>query len=396
VNLSQGAGREESGMSHRLLRVAGAGAVLPAVLVCCGEPAGSPGSQPAASSRPAAATPPAAAAPRPAPAEMVSRESVMAFLGGLPTARAVRGTIEAQRGLIETERYLRAELVKMGYEPRLQELAWNLRYQEDQEKKAGVPRGPVYGGPRRPETTPELAANTWHNIIVEIPGVSRPDEVLIIGAHFDAVAGSPGADDNGSGTAALLEIARVLAGRRMERTVRLIFFNLEEIGIRGSAEYVRSILPELSEKKWSLVGMVSLEMLGYFTDEPGSQRSPIPRIEGVFDPPTVGDFIGIATVKAFSPFAREFMAGMQRAAPDLKVVIADFPPVSPPDFMRSDHAPFMLQNLPALMLTDTSNYRNPNYHRPTDTIDTLDPDRYVLVVRAVAGATYDMAGPAGP
>jgi thiol peroxidase len=333
------------------------------------------------------------------PAAEVRRESLMGFLEGLPEGRAVRGSVEAQKGLIETERYIAERLTAMGYEPRLQDLVWNLKYQDDQEKKLGASRGPVYGGPLHPATTPELAANTWHNIIVEIPGTTTPREVLIIGAHFDAVAGAPGADDNGTGTAALLETARVLRGRALHRTVRLVFFNLEEIGLRGAGEYVKALLPTLGEGeagKDTLIGMVSLEMLGYFTDEPGSQKSPIPRIEGVFEPPTVGDFIGIATVKSFSPFARAFEAGMREAAPGLKIVVADFPPVAPPDYMRSDHAPFMMSNLPALMLTDTSNYRNPNYHRPTDTIATLDPERFTLVARGVAGATYTLAMQSGP
>src|SRR6185369_13008798 len=105
----------------------------------------------------------------------------------------------------------------------------------------------------------------------------------LLGAHFDAVPNAPGADDNGSGTAALLEIARVLHGRTVRRTIRMVFFNLEEIGLKGSVEYVRLYKPTLDAKKESLIGMVSMEMLGFYSDEPKSQRSPIPKIEGVFD-----------------------------------------------------------------------------------------------------------------
>jgi hypothetical protein len=332
-------------------------------------------------------------AERSRPEAEVSRERLMGFLRSLPEDRAVRGTIEAQRGLIATEQLILAKLREMGYEPELQPLVWNLAYQKAAEAK-GEPVGPIYGGPRHPESTPELEANTWHNIIVEIPGKSRPREVLIVGAHFDAVAGSPGADDNGSGTAALLELARVLRGREMERTVRLVFFNLEEIGIRGAKEYARSLMEKWDEEHpehEKLMGMMSLEMLGYFSDEPGSQRSPIPKIEGVFDPPTTGDFIGMATVQAFSEFARALEKGMQRAAPELKILVVDFPPVAPPDFLRSDHAPFLLLGQPAVMITDTSEYRNPHYHRASDTVETLDAERFTLVVKAVAGAVYDLA-----
>jgi aminopeptidase YwaD len=327
------------------------------------------------------------------PEEEVRQESVMEFLRALPEERAVRGSIAAQEGLIQTERLIVAKLREMGYEPQLQELTWNLAYQKAAEAR-GEHVGPIYGGPQHPESTPELEGNTWHNIIVEIPGRSRGREVLIVGAHFDAVAGSPGADDNGTGTAALLEIARVLKGRELERTVRLVFFNLEEIGIRGAKEYAKSLMEKWDEEHpehEKLVGMISLEMLGYFSDEPGSQRSPIPRIEGVFDPPTTGDFIGMATVRAFSDFARALERGMRKAAPDLKIVVVDFPPVAPPDFLRSDHAPFMMLGQPAVMITDTSEYRNPHYHRASDRVETLDPERFTLVVKAVAGAVLDLA-----
>jgi hypothetical protein len=388
--------RTRSSLSMLVLLMA-----LPAA--CEREPRGSPDTaapgrpvQPAPP-EPAPAQPPGPEAPRPGstagPAADVSTDSVVGFLRAIPTGRAVRGSIDEQKGLVRTEQYITAQLREMGYRPRLQRLEWNLQYQFDAEAR-NEPIAPIYGGPRRPETTPELASNTWHNIIVEIPGTSRPAEVIIIGAHFDAVAGSPGADDNASGTAALLEMARVLRGHPAERTIRLIFFNLEEIGLRGAQEYARSLMPAINDEREELIGMISLEMLGYFSDEPGSQKSPIPPIEGVFDPPTVGDFIGIATIQAFSDFARAIERGMNETVPELKVVVADFAPVPPPDFLRSDHGPFMLLGWPALMLTDTSNFRNPHYHRPTDTIDTLDIPRYIQVVRAITGAVYALAGPA--
>jgi Zn-dependent M28 family amino/carboxypeptidase len=174
-----------------------------------------------------------------------------------------------------------------------------------------------------------------------------------------------------------------------------MFFNLEEIGLKGSAEYVKKTKAKWASGEETIVGMVSLEMLGYFTDKPGSQRSPIPAIEGVFDPPTVGDFIAIGTTKKHAWFARRLDEEMRRAAPGLKIVAPDFLPdlpLTPPDLMRSDNGPFLWANVPAVMLTDTSNYRNPNYHRPTDTIETLDPERYTLVVRGLAGAVKAIAG----
>jgi Zn-dependent M28 family amino/carboxypeptidase len=292
----------------------------------------------------------------------------------------------------------------MGFEPKLDPLEWNLKKQAETEerlRKEAEKNAPAGGAPPAvesrlaPETTPELASRTWHNIIVEIPGTELPKEVLIVSAHFDAVPGSPGADDDGSGVAVLLEAARVLKDRPMKRTVRLIFFNLEELPLLGSKSYVQRLKARLEAGEETIVGMVSLEMLGYFSDAPNSQRSPIPRIEGFFEPPTVGDFLGVLTSKNHSAFARRWAEGMVNAAPALKVNVADMFPIVPPDFLRSDHGPFLLSGMPALMLTDTSNFRNPNYHQPTDTIPTLDPERLTLAAKGVVGGIRAVAdGPA--
>ena len=328
-----------------------------------------------------------ASAPAGPPESMVRQDRLMRSLAALPVKRAARGDVEDQKGLIATEDLIIRELRSMGYTPEVQALSWNLKSQAEAEQRVGAMdrRGAK-------ETTPELAAHVWHNIIVEIKGQELPGEVLILSAHFDAVPGAPGADDDGTGTAGLLEVARVLHGRQLKRTVRLIFFNLEEIGLKGSAEYVRSYRAAgAAGLREHLIGMVSLEMLGFFSDAPSSQRSPIPKIEGVFDPPTVGDFIGLGTIKAYAPFCERFDAEMRKAAPGLKTAVVDFPPISPPDFMRSDHAPFMLAGFPGVMLTDTSNFRNPNYHKPTDVIGTIDAERFALVVKGVAGAAGAIA-----
>lgn len=326
------------------------------------------------------------------PAELVDQARLIAKLEALPTQRAALGDIAHQQGLVETEELLLAQLRAMGYEPVLQPLSWNIERQRQHEARLAE-RGTVQPRPM-PETTDELASRTWNNIIVELPGVDLPSEVLIIGAHFDAVPGTPGADDNGTGTAALLELARVLKDVPMRRTVRLIFFNLEEIGLRGSVEYVRQNRATFESGKERLIGMVSLEMLGYFSDEEGSQRSPVPPIPGVFEPPTTGDFIAIATVRAHQAFSQRLGMEMRAAEPDLNVLVADFFPISPPDLLRSDHAPFMLAGLPGVILTDTSEFRNPHYHKITDTVDTLDHVRFTMVVRAVAGAVHAIAEPA--
>lgn len=345
----------------------------------------------------------------------------MASLGELPTKRAGLGDEEERAGLAATEKLIIARLRDLKLEPTIQEVRW---------------AWPVRGRDTRDDDDPDMAASpaneqrraVSNNIIVELPGTQRPREVLILSAHFDAVPNCPGADDDGTGTAALLEIARAFtierdAGNHPLRTIRLCFFTLEELGTVGSREYVRSIraVKAIDESETPrrddiehqeaasgngassagetgqdsrdrIIGMVSLEMLGYFSDEPDSQKSPIPRMklpDGTeFVPPTVGDSIALVGIAKHQSFSRRFAREMLSAAPGLKVTTVDFAPIPIPDLLRSDHRPFIMAGLPGTMLTDTANFRNPHYHKPTDTIETIDPVRFTLVVKGVAGAAW--------
>ncbi len=361
----------------------------------------------------------------PRAAAMVEPPRIMRTIGELPTKRAALGDIEHQKGLIATEDLLVARLSELGYEPALEPLRWNIERQEESDAKLleEAKDGKKVRTMRLPETTPELASRTWHNIIVDLPGHGEhAHELLIIGAHFDAVAGAPGADDNGSGTAALLELARVLKDRPLQRSVRLIFFNLEEIGLKGSGDYVRQHRKELvapgeekssapkpedganapdgkdasAARKHTVIAMLSLEMLGYYCTTPGCQKSPVPPIAGVFEPPTVGDSIVLATTATNTGLAQRLEKAMNAASANAKTFRFDIAPVPVPDLMRSDHAPFLLAGLPAIMVTDTANFRNPNYHTPKDTINTIDGERLGETVRALAGAIEALAGVAPP
>ena len=137
--------------------------------------------------------------------------------------------------------------------------------------------------------------------------------------------------------------------------------------------------------------MVSLETIGYFSDEPNSQKSPIPPIKGVFEPPTVGDNIALVGFSRDQAFVQSLERGLKAGSPELKVSAFAFP-MALPDLMRSDHAPFYAAGVPAVMLTDTANFRNPNYHKPTDTVETIDAERFTRVVRGVVGAVGEVAG----
>lgn len=309
----------------------------------------------------------------------IQKDRLMQMLRDLPTTRAALGDDQNVKGLRATETLITDRLAALGYQPTLEPIRWSI---------------PTHDAP-----------NSWNNIYVELQGLELPAEVLIIGAHFDAVVGAPGADDNGTGAAALLELARVLKDRPFKRTVRLVFFNLEEVGLVGSRQHAAALEPLVrpgvgagpTPPALKVIGMVSLEMLGYFSEQPGSQRSPIKDIPGVYTAPTVGDFIAAVTVKGYQPFNRRLSEEMMRSSPGLKVLTMDFLPVPMPDMLRSDHGPFMALGIPSVMLTDTANFRNPNYHSPRDTAETIDADRFTAVVQGLAGAIGALAGPAdGP
>ena len=216
------------------------------------------------------------------------------------------------------------------------------------------------------------------NLEVVRKGQTRPEQTLVIGAHYDTVQGSPGADDNASGIAGLLEISRQFVTLETDRTVRFVAFVNEEApfffsGNMGSLVYARAA--RKSGKDIRL--MMSLEMLGYYDDAPGSQSYP-PLLRYLY--PDRGNFIGFVsnlrsrrmlykTVRAFrshSDFPAEHIA-----------TFAFVPGVA-----LSDHLSFWRQGYRALMARDTAFYRYPYYHTDLDTPDRLD---YVSMRRVVAG-----------
>ncbi len=319
----------------------------------------------------------------------VDEHALVDAIRAIPEARSARLDRD---GLAKAQEVLVARLKALGYEPVLQEVKWSIparKWREGQPKDAA-----------RPDDKSEASNEpvTSNNIIVEIKGRKLPDEVVLVSAHFDAVPRSPGADDDASGVAGVMELARVLKGEPLDRTVRLVLFTFEEVGLIGSAEYVRrwrdDAKPGGARAHEQIVAMLSLEMLGFYSDQEGSQRSPFPAIKGVFEPSTVGDNIVLVTTSAHQPLTKRMEAAMMESAPGIKVFRADFSPVPLPDLMRSDHAPFLLAGVPAVMVTDTANFRNPNYHKPSDTIETLDFVRLTRTVEGIAGAVRALAAEA--
>ena len=219
-----------------------------------------------------------------------------------------------------------------------------------------------------------------------IPVAQGDQSPVIVAAHYDTVAGSPGANDNASGLAVLLEAARALRECPCPREVRFIAFCLEEEQLLGSRGYAA----HLRECGQALRGVIVLECVGYASREPGSQRVP----SGVpIAVPSVGDFLGIVGNAASSSLLSTFEQAANQAVPELKTVALLVPGNGEMlrDTRRSDHAAFWDAGYPALMLTDTAEFRSPHYHRPTDQLDTLDLDFLALVARALAAAVSALA-----
>ncbi|MGH9892921.1 MAG: M20/M25/M40 family metallo-hydrolase [bacterium] len=236
----------------------------------------------------------------------------------------------------------------------------------------------------------EALGGTYRNVIATLPPSRSssvpPQPPLIIAAHYDTVQGSPGADDNASGLAVMLEVARRLRDVPLNGAVRFIAFCLEEEDLLGSLVYVS----HLKATDQEIRGAIVLECVGFTRTEEGSQLAPPGLPIAV---PTTGNFLGIVGNRASAGLATLIEHAANQRVPDLKTVSFLVPGQgeSFPDTRRSDHAAFWQHGYPAVMLTDTANFRNPHYHRPTDTLDTLDLAFVDQVACAVAEAVRHLA-----
>lgn len=233
----------------------------------------------------------------------------------------------------------------------------------------------------------------FRNIIATKRGDHRPHERVVVLAHYDTVAGSPGADDNASGVAVLLELARVLAPLRFERTVHFIGVCLEEnendddpcSGTRGS----RALAAYARENLWNIEGVVVLESVAYAGDSIVQTAPP-----GIPIPiPEAGNFIAVVGNERSREPTDCFTRAVERYQADLPCIVLTVPGNGEllPDSRRSDHSPFWDEGFKAIMITDTTQFRSPHYHRPTDTLATLNLEFAAGVCRATAGAVLEMA-----
>lgn len=198
---------------------------------------------------------------------------------------------------------------------------------------------------------------------------------MVIGAHYDGCLQTPGADDNASGVAGLMELSVLLANANLSYEIEVVAYALEEHGLIGSMTHAKS----LSDKKEQLDGVLVFEMIGYFSDEPYSQKFPLPLLYLYY--PNQGNFIALVGVIGQRPFTKLVKQGMQGST-NLPIYSLNAP-TSLKDINRSDHAAYWQFGFPAIMITDTANFRNSAYHTSNDTIDRLDFDRMAQVVISV-------------
>ena len=215
------------------------------------------------------------------------------------------------------------------------------------------------------EDTFQWEGKSYKNIVAEKKGMTSPHRVFILGAHYDTVPGSPGADDNASAIAVLLEVARNIQTAPLEGTVRLIAFSLEEYNFVGSTHYVEKF--QRGEEK--ILGMISLEMVGFT----GPRQDYPPYLNPKYYP-NVGDFIAIIgnerSKELLEKVCQSFRAHVPRLPLEFLVVPGNGEGME--EVRLSDHSTFWDQGFPALLVTDTSFLRNPNYHLPSDRMETLD------------------------
>ncbi len=291
--------------------------------------------------------------------------------------------------LAPEEKALRAELVadvqKLGGEigernlaryPKLQAAAF---YIEDELTKVGWKV-------RRDEY--EVQGRNCANLEVELPGALP--EIVLIGAHYDSVFGAPGANDNGSGVAALLALARRLHEPPNEQTLRLVAFVNEEPGYFQGAQMGSFVYAGRCRQHGDRIrAMISLETIGYFSHQPGSQHYPIPGLGLLY--PGTGNYIGFVSNVASRKLLRNALGEFRREArvPSEGAAL----PASIPGVGWSDQWSFWRHGYPGIMVTDTAPFRYPHYHKASDTPDKLDYDTMTRVVAGLERVIRHLANP---
>lgn len=229
--------------------------------------------------------------------------------------------------------------------------------------------------------TYEVAGQVSENIEAEVRGTDSPDEILVIGAHYDSVKGSPGANDNGSGVAAMLALARTFANTQPRRTVRFLAFTNEEPPFFQTRHMGSRVYAKRShERKENIIFMISLETIGYYSDESGSQSYPFP-LNFIY--PSTGNFIAFVSNMENGALVRQMIGDFRRNTPFPSEGGALFGWI--PGVGWSDHWAFWKEGFPSIMVTDTALFRYPAYHTSGDTPEKID---YLRMARVVSGLQH--------
>ncbi len=253
-----------------------------------------------------------------------------------------------------TRTYITTELTKLGWKPKLEKFS------------EGV------------------------NIFAERIGTNKAAKAILVGAHYDTVALSPGADDNASGVAVMLEIARLLGSRPTPRTLQLAFFDQEEAGLLGSQAFVSK-----TARLQNLGGAIVMDMVGYACYTTGCQKYPagLP-VTPISDK---GDFLAVVGDTEHLPLLSAFqnsqmlpLTALNKEKSNLPSVLTlpiPFKGLLTPDTLRSDHAPFWYQGVGAVLVTDTANLRTPHYHQRSDVPATIERSFFTGAAQIVVNAT---------
>lgn len=228
---------------------------------------------------------------------------------------------------------------------------------------------------------------TFENVFTEKKGIRAPDTIIVVGAHYDTVEGTPGADDNASGVAALLELARLLINEPLGMAVHFAAFVLEESPFCRSRFMGSHVYAEnLHQSRMKVEGMICLESVGYFRDSPQSQMFPLSFFRFMY--PTTGNFIAFVSDFRSKGFLNRAKTGFRKGTAFPVESISAFSAVPGIDF--SDHWSFWKFGYQAIMVTDTAFYRNPNYHEAGDVPEILDYECMTEVVIGLKSAIKEL------
>ena len=237
--------------------------------------------------------------------------------------------------------------------------------------------------------TYEVGGEIYKNVICRL-GSGNNKPLVVIGAHYDVDGNQEGADDNASGVVALLELVRLISKETLNYPIEIVAYSLEEQPFSftenmGSTIHAKSLF----DAGTAVYGMVTFEMIAYFDDSPNSQTYPVKEMEELYG--STGNFILLAGRNDAGTFVKDFSAGFEKASTiNTKNLYVSPDMVQSTGINRSDHSSYWKFGYDALMITNTANFRNPNYHKISDTMETLDISKMMKVIDAAALAIKNL------